>query len=242
MNTIEFLFENMIVPVVDSSRHPLLKGSELGWGRRKTASWLRGTVAVLFMLACLVIVALPWIALEYFDSSLTAATSVLFHQGPVRFFWTYYPHPASDVLFAYLGWVIFQGLLYTTLTGNGIHKGQTTPSGHVLEYKVNGFVAWILSLTLGIGCAWMGVVDPTIIARKWGTLIAIFNIYGILLAAVFYIKAHLYPTHEGGRRFSGSAFYDFYMGIELNPRIFHKHWDVKLFHNGRPGIIGWALM
>ncbi|KAJ5368172.1 7-dehydrosterol-delta 7-reductase [Penicillium cataractarum] len=88
----------------------------------------------------------------------------------------------------------------------------------------------------------MEVIDPTIIARKWGTLIAIFNIYGILLAAVFYIKAHLYPTHEGDRRFSSSPFYDFYMGVELNPRIFNQHWDVKLFHNGRPGIIGWALI
>jgi hypothetical protein len=31
------------------------------------------------------------------------------------------------------------------------------------------------------------------------------------------------------------------MGIEFNPR-FGKHWDFKLFHNGRPGIIAWTLM
>lgn len=31
------------------------------------------------------------------------------------------------------------------------------------------------------------------------------------------------------------------MGVELNPRL-GRLWDVKLFHNGRPGIIGWALM
>lgn len=35
--------------------------------------------------------------------------------------------------------------------------------------------------------------------------------------------------------------YDFYMGIELNPRL-GNHWDLKLFHNGRPGIIAWILM
>lgn len=35
--------------------------------------------------------------------------------------------------------------------------------------------------------------------------------------------------------------YDFYMGIELNPR-FGKSWDYKLFHIGRPGLIAWTLM
>ena len=39
----------------------------------------------------------------------------------------------------------------------------------------------------------------------------------------------------------GSAPYDFYMGIELNPR-FGKYFDFKLFTNGRPGMIAWTLM
>jgi 7-dehydrocholesterol reductase len=41
--------------------------------------------------------------------------------------------------------------------------------------------------------------------------------------------------------FIGSWLYDFYMGIEFNPRL-GKLWDFKLFHNGRPGIIAWTLM
>jgi 7-dehydrocholesterol reductase len=39
----------------------------------------------------------------------------------------------------------------------------------------------------------------------------------------------------------GSILYNMLMGVELNPR-FGKHWDWKLFINGRPGIIGWLLM
>jgi 7-dehydrocholesterol reductase len=35
--------------------------------------------------------------------------------------------------------------------------------------------------------------------------------------------------------------YDFYMGIEFNPRV-GKYWDLKLFHIGRVGIIAWTLM
>lgn len=39
----------------------------------------------------------------------------------------------------------------------------------------------------------------------------------------------------------GSAAYDFYMGIELNPRL-GKTFDFKLFTNGRPGMLSWTLM
>lgn len=39
----------------------------------------------------------------------------------------------------------------------------------------------------------------------------------------------------------GSILYDIYMGIELNPR-FGKLFDIKLFTNGRPGIVAWTLM
>lgn len=40
---------------------------------------------------------------------------------------------------------------------------------------------------------------------------------------------------------TGSAAYDFYMGIELNPR-FGETFDFKLFTNGRPGMLSWTLM
>jgi 7-dehydrocholesterol reductase len=42
-------------------------------------------------------------------------------------------------------------------------------------------------------------------------------------------------------RIPGSILYDFYMGIELNPRI-GKYFDLKLYTNGRPGIVAWLLV
>ena len=42
-------------------------------------------------------------------------------------------------------------------------------------------------------------------------------------------------------KYTGSLIFDYFVGIELNPR-FGTHWDFKLFHNGRPGIIAWTLM
>jgi 7-dehydrocholesterol reductase len=84
------------------------------------------------------------------------------------------------------------------------------------------------------------------------------NFFGFILTGVAYIKAHLSPSHENDRKFSGecsetnwsenvilirtgSALYDLYMGIEFNPR-FGKYFDFKLFTNGRLGIIAWTLM
>lgn len=42
-------------------------------------------------------------------------------------------------------------------------------------------------------------------------------------------------------RYSGSLIVDYFIGIELNPRL-GELFDLKLFHNGRPGIIAWTLI
>lgn len=40
--------------------------------------------------------------------------------------------------------------------------------------------------------------------------------------------------------FAGNAFYDFFIGRELNPRIGSFDW--KFFCELRPGLVGWALL
>ncbi|TDZ29488.1 7-dehydrocholesterol reductase [Colletotrichum trifolii] len=56
-----------------------------------------------------------------------------------------------------------------------------------------------------------------------------------------FVKAHVTPTHPGDRKFTDSTAYDFYMGIELNPRL-GEHFDLKLFTNGRAGMMTWTLI
>lgn len=85
------------------------------------------------------------------------------------------------------------------------------------------------------------LLDPAWVAKNWEGLVIAFNIYGYLLAAWAYVKARVAPTHSDDLKFSGSIIYDYYMGIELNPRI-GEWFDFKLFHNGRPGIVAWTLM
>jgi 7-dehydrocholesterol reductase len=119
--------------------------------------------------------------------------------------------------------------------------GQLTPAGHVLEYKVNGLNVYIVSHVLYVlGSFYFKLFKPTIIFDNWGPLLIIANMYGYSLAIFAYIKAFLFPTHPNDRKFSGNPLYDFFMGIEFNPRI--GNLDFKLFHNGRPGIIAWSLI
>jgi len=123
----------------------------------------------------------------------------------------------------------------------GVIKGAVTPAGNQLNYNINGLQAWVISHILFIVCAFgLGIFSPTIIFDNWGPMIWVANIAGYFLAIFAYVKAYCFPSYPEDRKWSGSWLYDFYMGIELNPRI--GNLDFKLFFNGRPGIVLWTLI
>ncbi|PQE08525.1 hypothetical protein CJF30_00005384 [Rutstroemia sp. NJR-2017a BBW] len=112
------------------------------------------------------------------------------------------------------------------------------PSPHISDER-----SLCLGLTHILYCVlcWFGLLDPGFIPRNRSSLIAATNLAGLLISAFAFVKAYVNPTHPNDRKFSGSSIYDFYMRIELNPRIGDK-FDLKLFSNGRPGMIAWTLM
>ncbi|KAG9230694.1 ergosterol biosynthesis ERG4/ERG24 [Amylocarpus encephaloides] len=160
--------------------------------------------------------------------------------GSINFFQTLAPRPSVEASMQYGAWLIFQAALYRWLP-SVISTGQLTPAGNLLKYRTNGLLAWFVTHALFFGLSAFGTLDPAFLARNWEGLLVAANIWGFLLTGIAYIKAHVSPTHEQDRKFSGSFFYDMYMGIELNPR-FGKSFDFKLFTNGRPGIIAWTLI
>ncbi|KAF9934330.1 7-dehydrocholesterol reductase [Linnemannia zychae] len=138
-------------------------------------------------------------------------------------------------------WLALQAFLYTFLPAK-IGYGQRTPAGHLLPYKVNGLLAWIVSHAIyAAGGLYFGWWKLSIIHDNWGGLLIAANTYGYFLTFFSYIKAHFFPSHAADRKFSGSFIYDLLMGIEFNPR-FGKYFDFKLFHNGRPGIVAWTMI
>ncbi|KAK2793751.1 hypothetical protein FQN52_000703 [Onygenales sp. PD_12] len=221
--------------------HRISKDVIPSWGRRTDAPRIQGIMSLGIMVACPLFTLFWYIALQNFDASLLSALFALWDEGFVDFFRQYSPCPNRDIVFVYGAWVLFQAVLYTFLPGK-ICEGQPTPAGNVLKYKTNGLLASFVTVfffaVLGLRS---GGLSLAFVAEHWGSFVAIFNIYGLFLTAAFYLKAHIAPSHLEDRKFSGSALYDLYMGIELNPR-FGQSWDFKLFHNGRPGIIGWLLI
>jgi 7-dehydrocholesterol reductase len=210
------------------------------WGRRHRASWKSALFALAIVTLSPVWIVTNWIALERYGGSLQAVARSLLKHGISNFYYANAPAFSSQALLAYLAWVSFQAFLYNRLPGP-ISQGQMTPAGNLLIYSTNGLLAWIVTHILFVIASIARIIDPAIIARNWEPLLVAVNIYGLLLPAFAMVKAYNAPTHKHDRKFSGSLIYDYFMGIELNPR-FGEWFDYKLFYNGRPGILAWTLI
>jgi len=99
-------------------------------------------------------------------------------------------------------WILFQATLYQFLP-SALSTGQLTPAGYLLKYRTNGLLAWCVTHALFLGFSVCGFLDPAILARNWEGLLVATNIFGFILTGVAYIKAHLSPSHEKDRKFSG---------------------------------------
>ncbi|KAI9175746.1 hypothetical protein H9P43_006110 [Blastocladiella emersonii ATCC 22665] len=228
------------------------------WGRQRDVSAVDVTIAALIVAVCPLLVAYFQIAIDKFGGALSApALGVLLADPPAWAVpasipgflalsaadraWAVLPAFSWDAVKLTAGWLTFQAALYLYLP-SPIGYGQPTPAGHILEYKVNGMLAWIVTHALYIGCSTVvPLFSGAVIADYFPGIYIAANIYGYALSVFSYVKAYAFPTHAEDRKFSGSAIYDFYMGIEFNPRI-GKWFDFKLFHNGRPGIVAWTLI
>lgn len=124
------------------------------------------------------------------------------------------------------------------------------------RYITNGLLSWTITHATFVALAWYSWIDPAIIAKHWEGLLVAGNTYGFVLAILVQLKGYYSPTFLEDCKLSGkhalfpdidhmltsigSLLFDFWGGVELNPRI--GDLDLKFFHNGRPGIIAWSLM
>lgn len=211
------------------------------WGRSAKVNWSTFLGCLALFIFSPMMVLYFYIAAFHFDGSL---------QMPLQAIWEYLP-PFSLAAIPLLAiWLALQIIL--ALLPDKLHRlfpqyqggkvlGAVTPAGNRLTYRINGLQAWVLSHLLFLTASFgLGLFSPTIIFDYWGPLMWVANGVGFVLAILVYVKARKKPSHPEDRKFSGSKFYDFFMGIELNPRI--GPIDLKLFFNGRPGIIAWTLI
>lgn len=222
------------------------------WGRAWEANWFTSLSSLLIMLLTPLLVFYFYIACVHHQGSLWEPISLmssgkmtisqLLSELP-EFSWK-----AAGIFAVWFGLQLVLALLVPDVLNHvikryrgGWQKGAVTPAGNQLDYQINGLQAWLISHLLFITAAFgLGLFSPSIITDNWGGLLWIVNIVGNAVALFVYIKARMFPTNPKDRKFSGNIFYDYYMGIELNPRI--GKFDFKLFFNGRPGIIAWTLI
>jgi delta14-sterol reductase len=163
--------------------------------------------------------------------------------------WPYLSLPSLDFsameffslqsLLVVLGWFFLHVLLERTLPGE-IVKGTVLRDGKVLEYKINGLTAMFVSLSLVIAGHFAGAYSLSSLHDHFLSLITAAVLFSAVLSIYLYLRSfgkdRLLAT--GGN--SGNAVYDFFIGRELNPRI--GSFDLKVFCELRPGLIGWAVL
>jgi 7-dehydrocholesterol reductase len=180
--------------------HAVAARNDLSWRNRRN-SWLSNLACIFMITVPPVLTVLGWIAFEYFGGSLLYVLRELHRVGLLDFFKHYGPAPNGRVAVAYFCWVLFQALLYTVLPGTS--TGQLTAGGELLHYNTNGLSAWVITVSSFTLLSLNGTVDPSIIARNWGSLIIVFNCYGYILSVIAYVKAYYAPSHSRDRNFSG---------------------------------------
>ncbi|KAK7730844.1 hypothetical protein SLS53_008922 [Cytospora paraplurivora] len=212
------------------------------WGRAGAdRTWLRSNAAALTILLLAPLLALSFhLALHHFHGSVSELLVAVSRGGFLSVFHSHAPSFSRKGMLAYTSWVVFQVALFVYLPGP-VNNGQRTPAGNVLEYQTNGLLAWAVTHMLYLGLSCLGILDPAFIPRNWGGLVLACNVTGFALAGLAYAKAYLFPSHPGDSKTTDSMLYDFYMGVELNPRIGNR-FDLKLFTVGRLGMIAWTLI
>lgn len=179
------------------------RDQSISWGRRHHhGSWVHSLGCVSIMTLSPLIVIFYSITLLQFEGSLTSAFKSMAIIGPVNFFCQHAPRGNLGTNVGYGTWLLFQAILYQFLPTK-LSTGQLTPAGNLLKYRTNGLSAWIVTHALFLITSYCGLLDPAILAKHWQALLVSVNVYGFLLSGFAYLKAHMSPTHEGDRKFSG---------------------------------------
>ncbi len=179
-----------------------------------------------------------WIAVTYYQGSLVHPSG-LDDVGPfLGRMWGHVREGAAPTWEAgafYVGFVLFEGVLSAFLPGIEV-RGLPVPAigNQRLDYVCNGISVWYLTLATAAVLHLTGLVRLTFLVDHLGSILTVAVIFSNLLAIYVFAEAKLRGTEH---RASGNLLYDFFMGINLNPRI--GPLDIKMFAEIR---VSWILL
>eukprot|EP00548_Thalassiothrix_antarctica_P013564 CAMPEP_0194168426 /NCGR_PEP_ID=MMETSP0154-20130528/3403_1 /TAXON_ID=1049557 /ORGANISM="Thalassiothrix antarctica, Strain L6-D1" /LENGTH=489 /DNA_ID=CAMNT_0038879571 /DNA_START=26 /DNA_END=1491 /DNA_ORIENTATION=- len=161
-----------------------------------------------------------------------------------------------------IGWFGFQALLERFLPCELVQgapiKGNEKENGR-LWYRINGHLAfWITLLITQVGWpVWnnnSGTSQQQLLQLTSAPIELLYDYYAelsfVTIVLCFLMSIYLYiSSFFGGKNkiladggISGNVVYDFFIGRELNPRIWNNTFDLKEFCELRPGLIGWMIL
>ena len=135
-------------------------------------------------------------------------------------------YPSLKAWTMYWTFLIFEAACYVLMPGIW-NKGKPLPheDGKRLDYYCSGMWSWWTTIILALTLHFTGIFKLYTIIDEFGPLMSVAIISGYLVAAACYVSA----VYRGKQhRMSGSLPYDFFMGAELNPRLFGIL-DFKMF-------------
>lgn len=136
------------------------------------------------------------------------------------------------------GWILLQVFIYMLPVGKVVY-GRVLSDGTHLDYRINGFLALILS-TIGFAALIYFKVPVTLVCDCFIGIITATMLWSVVVAVTVYVMARIQKTGLAPGGNTGNVIYDFFMGHQLNPRW--GKFDFKLFFEIRPGLIGWVMI
>jgi protein-S-isoprenylcysteine O-methyltransferase Ste14 len=144
------------------------------------------------------------------------------------------PTPLSVGIF--VGWYGWHILCQIFAPGKWV-EGTPLSDGTKLKYKLNGWVTWWATWIVLGAMVYFKVFSASALYEQFGPLLTTINIFTWVFCLYLYYSRRWSGKTE---QISGNAMYDYWMGTCLNPRI--GTFDLKLFCEARPGLIGWVAI
>lgn len=169
-----------------------------------------------------------WVGATYYDGKFASEPSMTwsaYGKHLVKLVYTgAFPHAKAWAI--YWTFFIFEGILYLTLPGV-YSTGKPLPheGGKQLRYYCNGVWSFYTSIAVAAVLHFTGIFKLYTLIDEFGPIMSVAIISGFLVSIVAYISA---LARGAQHRMTGHHIYDFFMGAELNPRMFG--WlDFKMF-------------
>ncbi|MCW2542424.1 MAG: erg [Frankiales bacterium] len=178
---------------------------------------------VLAWLALPALVYYVWICQTYHHGQLVLPSPGMLHQ---------LPRPTLKSMVVIIGWVGYQAILQVLLPGRRA-LGLPLPDGGRLEYRLNGLLSLLVTIVL-LTVLLIGTNTPAWVVGNLGPLLSTTNIVALGVTVFLLLRGR----HEPGD--SPGPIRRFWYGSELNPRI--GRFDLKLFFEARPGLVGWVAI